>query len=43
MSACHQQSNLFRRGNFRIDLADNASLVKDQQTIGQRCDFFEFG
>ena len=43
MSSRHQQSNFFDRRNFRINFADNASVVNNQQSIGKRRDFFKLG
>jgi hypothetical protein len=41
MSTRHQQTNLFNRRYFRINIANDAALVNNQQPIGKRRHFFQ--
>lgn len=41
-SARHHQADLFDRGDLRVNLADDLSLVDHEESIGERRDLFEF-
>ncbi len=39
----HQQSNLFNGRDLRINFADDAPVMNNQQAIGKRRNFFQLG
>src|ERR1044072_7350482 len=42
-AACHQEADLLLCGLLRVNLADDAAVVEDEQAVGERGDLLKLG